>query len=91
MNSFAPDGWHTVTRRIVAKDARHLVKFLVNVFGATGAYKEDRPSEIRIGDSIVMITDVGIRRATLAFLYVYVSDADETYDRAVKAGARSVE
>jgi PhnB protein len=87
----APDGWPTVTPRIVTLDAEALVEFLVNVFGATGRYQEDRPSEIRIGDSVLMITDVGVRPPSPAFLYVYVSDADATDRRAIAAGARSLE
>jgi uncharacterized glyoxalase superfamily protein PhnB len=87
----APDGWPTVTPRLVVDDAEGLVRFLVDVFGATGQYEEDRPSVIRIGDSVLMITDIGIRPPSPAFLYVYVSDADATYQRAIAAGARSIE
>ena len=90
-NRSQPKGRHTVTPRIVVKDARQLVEFLARVFGATGEYRQDRPSDVRIGDSILMITDVGIRRATPAFLYVYVDDADATYRRALEAGARTLE
>jgi len=90
-NRSQPKGRHTVTPRIVVKDARQLVEFLARVFGATGEYRQDRPSDVRIGDSILMITDVGIRRATPAFLYVYVDDADATYRRALQAGARTLE
>jgi len=86
-----PDGWHTVTPRIVAADSRHLVEFLVSVFDARGEYRESSPSEARIGDSIVMISEAGARRPMTAFLYVYVSDADATYRRALAEGARSLE
>ena len=86
-----PDGWHTVTPRIVADDAERLVEFLKRVFGATGTYSPDRPAEMKIGDSIVMVTDAGIRKPMAAFLYVYVDDADETYRKAIGAGAKSVE
>ncbi|HEY3055312.1 MAG TPA: VOC family protein [Thermoanaerobaculia bacterium] len=86
-----PDGWHTVTPRIVAHDAKQLVAFLQNVFGATGEYRETVPSEVRIGDSLVMISDAGARRPMTAFLYVYVDDTDATYRRALDAGARSLE
>src|SRR2546427_667756 len=88
---FAPEGWHTVTPRIVVHDAQHLVEFLKQVFGATGEYRQARPSEVRIGDSIVMISDAGIRSPMSAFLYVYVSDTDTTHQRAIEAGARSLE
>jgi PhnB protein len=62
------------------------------VFDADGEWREGRPAEIKIGDSIVMISDGGGRRERMpAFLYVYVADADETYRLAVSAGAQSVE
>jgi PhnB protein len=38
-----------------------------------------------------MISDAGIRDPAPAFLYVYVDNTDETYRRAVEAGARSLE
>jgi PhnB protein len=87
----APEGWHTVTPRIVAEDARGLVAFLKAVFDGGGGYGEDAPSTIRIGDSIVMISESGERRPMPAFLYVYVADVDATYARAIAAGARSLE
>jgi uncharacterized glyoxalase superfamily protein PhnB len=86
-----PDGWHTVTPRIFADDAGDLVEFIKDVFDASGEYRDSRPTELRIGDSIVMIADASARRATPAFLYVYVADADATYQRALEAGATSVE
>lgn len=86
-----PEGWHTVTPRIVVHEAKQLVEFLRQVFGATGDYRPDQPSLIKIGDSVVMITDAGIRSAMTAFLYVYVIDTDATYERALNAGARSLE
>jgi PhnB protein len=91
VSSHAPRGWHTITPRLFAEDARALVTFVKRVFGGTGTYQAERPSEIRIGDSIVMITEAGIRPPTPAFLYVYVADADATYRKAIKAGARSIE
>jgi PhnB protein len=87
----APQGWHTVTPRIVVHDARQLVAFLVQVFEAKGDYRQAIPSEVRIGDSIVMISDAGTRRPMPAFLYVYVNDTDATYRRALDSGARSLE
>ena len=87
----APEGWHTVTPRIVVHDAEGLVAFLKQVFGATGEYLHERPAEIRIGDSIVMISDAEVRSPMMAFLYVYVNDTDATYSRALDAGARSLE
>jgi PhnB protein len=84
-------GFHSVTPRIVVPDAAGLVAFLRTVFEATGEYTPDRPAEIRIGDSLVMVTPSGARDVFPAFLYVYVDDADATYRRALAAGASSME
>lgn len=86
-----PEGWHTVTPRIVVPDAERLVVFVKQAFDATGEYRQARPSELRIGDSVIMISDSGARRPMTAFLYVYVDDSDTVYRRCVAAGARSLE
>ena len=91
MKRVVPAGWHTVTPRIVVKDAEGLVKFLRRVFKATGNQTTDRPSVITIGNSIIMIGEAGIRDVTPAFLYVYVKDVDATYQRALEANAQSTE
>ena len=87
----APAGWPNVIPRIVVTDAERLVDFVRSVFGATGEYEKDRPSEMWFGGSVVLISEAGPRETATAFLYVYVQDVDETYSRAVKAGARSLE
>jgi PhnB protein len=89
--NFSPKGWRTITPRIVASDARSLVEFVKQVFEATGEYRDGAPTVLSIGDSMIMISDIGVRGPTPAFLYVYVRDADETYRLAVSAGAVSVE
>lgn len=91
MTNLMPAGWHSVTPRIVADHAEELVAFLKEVFSATGEYRADRPAIMSIGDSMIMISDAGARDAVGAFLYVYVADADQTYRRAIDAGARSLE
>jgi hypothetical protein len=58
---FTPQGWHTVTPRIVVHEAQLLVEFLKYVFRATGEYRPDAPTVLSIGDSIIMISDAGIR------------------------------
>src|SRR5262249_19568180 len=87
----APKGWHSVTPRIFVADPEQLVEFLRQVFEATGDYRSDRPSVIKIGDSMIMVSDTRVRDATTTCLYVYVNDADATYRRALAAGARSQE
>jgi uncharacterized glyoxalase superfamily protein PhnB len=92
MLKFQPSGWHTVTPRIVVPDPKSLVDFLKTVFHAQGECRADRPAEIRIGDSVVMVSDGGgLRHSMPAFLYVYVEDTDSAYERAMTTGATSLE
>ena len=86
-----PEGWHSVTPRLVVQEPALLVEFLRQAFNATGEFRTDRPSVIRIGDSIVMVSGVGPREAMPGFLYLYVDDIDATYRRALEAGALSLE
>ncbi len=90
-SSFTPKGWHTVTPRIVAREPQQLVAFVKHVFGATGDYRPDTPAVLNIGDSMVMVSDAGIRDPIPAFLYIYVPDTDAAYRRAIECGARSLE
>jgi uncharacterized glyoxalase superfamily protein PhnB len=86
-----PAGFHSVTPRMVVSDVAGEVEFLRAVFDATGDVHADRPSEVRIGDSLVMVSQTGERELFPAFLYVYVNDADSAYQRALAAGAVSLE
>jgi len=90
--SFKPEGWPTVVPRLLTSDVRGLVTFLRSTFGAQGDIPPGRPAEMRIDDSIILVSDGGgLREISPAFLYVYVDDADETYQRAIEAGARAIE
>jgi PhnB protein len=91
MTKGIPRGWHSVTPRIVVEDPATEVEFLRRVFGATGDLHRDMPSVIRIGDSLIMVSAAGPRDAFPAFLHVYVDDSDGTYQRALEAGAASLE
>ena len=91
MTKSIPVGWHSVTPRLVADDAARLVEFLKQAFAGTGDFHPDMPSQIRIGDSLVMVSEVGVREAMPAFLYLYVDDIDATYKRALEAGGESLE
>jgi PhnB protein len=91
MTKPTPEGWHSVTPRLVVHDAALLVEFLKQAFDATGDFRTDIPSVMRIGDSLVMVSSVGPRDAMPAFLYLYVDNIDTTYQRALEAGAVSLE
>jgi PhnB protein len=84
-------GFHSITPRMVVSDAAAAVEFLRDVFNAVGPVQAERPTEVRIGDSVVMVSSAGDRELFPAFLYVYVDDADMVYQRALDAGALSME
>jgi PhnB protein len=91
MPPWIPDGFHTITPRLVADDVEVLIAFLKTAFGAAGDLPGEGPAQLRIGDSLVMVSEFGPRESTEAFLYLYVEDADATYQRAIDAGAVSLE
>jgi len=92
MLKFQPDGWHTVTPRILVRDPESLVTFIKRVFDGRGEFRPGLPAEIKIGDSVVMVSDGGgLRELAPAFLYVYVEDVDSTYQRAVEANVVVIE
>ena len=84
-------GYHSVTPRIVVRDVATQFEFLRAVFDGTGEVHPGRPAEIHIGDSLIMVTSTAEREPFPAFLYVYVDDADDRYQRALAAGATSLE
>ena len=86
-----PNGYHSVNPRIFVGDVVKQVDFLRAVFGATGDVPDNRPAEVRIGDSVVMVAAGEQRELFPAFLYVYVDDSDSTYQLALAAGATSEE
>jgi hypothetical protein len=57
---------------MVVSDAVAAAGFLRAVFDATGEVRDDGPAEIRIGNSVVMVSAAGQRELFPAFLYVYV-------------------
>jgi uncharacterized glyoxalase superfamily protein PhnB len=91
MSPFIPDGWHSITTRLVVHEPEKLVHFLKTAFNASGELEQDRPAIMQIGDSILMVSGVGSRKPMPAFLYLYVADTDATYKRSLNAGAISLE
>src|SRR5213596_292397 len=88
-----PTEFRTVTPRMIVADVDAAVSFLRDVFGAQGDVEPGRPAELTIGDSVVMVSGVSEERPDPfpALLYVYVADADAVYERAVAAGAETME
>jgi uncharacterized glyoxalase superfamily protein PhnB len=93
-----PDHYHSVTPYLVVEGASRLIEFAEAAFGAREIERLAAPegrighAELRIGDSVVMLADAhGGREQMPCMLHVYVDDADATYQRALAAGATSVQ
>ena len=89
--TYKPEGWPTVATRIFVEDPLALVAFMRDVFGAEGDDPGRGPAEMRIGDSMIMVSGSEFRGKVAGFLYVYVPNADATYEKAVAAGAETIE
>jgi uncharacterized glyoxalase superfamily protein PhnB len=70
---------------------RAQVEFFRVVFGATADVEPGRPAEVRVGDSVIMVSPATERDPFPAFLYIYVDDADKVFVRAVEAGVTVLE
>ena len=48
MTKAIPEGWHSITPRLVVHDVKMMVEFLKQAFDATGDFRTDMPSVMRI-------------------------------------------
>ncbi len=93
-----PEGYHTVTPHLVVQDVAKFINFLKSAFGAQEKYAMRMPdgnimhAEMQIGDSRLMIGPaMGEVRPMPCMLFIYTEDADNLYQKAVKAGATEKE
>lgn len=94
--NYKPSGYNVVTAYLVVKNAEAVIEFAEKVFDAVVVERmEDHGkimhAEFKIGDTIIMIGN-GNENSKLfpGMLYVYVEDTDETYQKAINAGAKSI-
>ena len=92
-----PAGYQTVMPYLIVKGAASFSDFTQRVFGATEKMRHMRTAdiimhaEVQIGGSTIMFAD-----ATAEFgerttgLFVYVDNADVTFQTALDAGAKSI-
>ena len=97
-----PDGYHTITPGLMVHGADAAIDFYRRAFGAEAGPAFRGPDgkvmhvELTIGDSRLMLGEEmpdmgypGPKRlgGTPCGLYVYVKDVDQSFERALKAGA----
>jgi uncharacterized glyoxalase superfamily protein PhnB len=92
-----PEGYHTVTPYLVVKNARGLIEFVKQTFGAEERELLTKPdggvmhAEVLIGNSVVMMGEPSDDSEVFpALLYLYVDDCDAVYKKALEAGATSL-
>ncbi|MFN2510813.1 MAG: VOC family protein [Pyrinomonadaceae bacterium] len=93
----AREGFHTITPYLAVKEAPLVIEFVKKAFGAKGKIygvgsQGGIHSEYKIGDSMVMIGGGEAWRGTPmpTALHLYVDDVDVVYQRALDAGATSM-
>ena len=93
-----PDGFHTITPYLIVDGAEKIIGFMQKAFGAEYTHEPTKRPDgkimhatLKIGDSMVMISDSSEQaKAMPSMLYLYVPNADASYQQALKAGATSI-
>lgn len=92
-----PAGFETVTPYLTITDVAHVIDFLQTTFNAEVKDKianDDGTimhAELKIGSSMVMMGEPEEKDSLMpGSLYVYVDNVDETYKKALEAGAKSI-
>jgi PhnB protein len=99
-----PEGYHTLTPFLTVRDAARAIEFYKQAFGAEvqggvakGPDGKVMHAELKIGDSVIMLSDEFPEFGALSpqssggagmGLHIYVDGVDAAFDRAVKAGAQ---
>ena len=93
-----PDGYPPVSPYLLIPDPARQIAFLTATFGARETARHTMPdgsithAEVRIGESVIMMGGSSPQWPAVACaLYVYVEDTDATYQRALAAGATSIQ
>jgi PhnB protein len=95
-----PEGYHSVTPSLTCKNAAAAIDFYKKAFGAKELFRMPAPdgrvahAELLIGDSHIMLNDEMMPMATISqgnrpiYLFLYVENADNTFNTAVQNGAK---
>ena len=93
-----PPGYSTVSPYLIVDGATRTIEFLTRVFDARelrrfpGTDGKLLHAEVRIDDTVVMLADGNAEWPPVpAFVHVYVDDVDAVYERALAAGAASLQ
>jgi PhnB protein len=92
-----PADYQQVMPYLILKDAAGFMQFMIDVFGATEKMKHMRDDsiimhgEVNVGECVIMFAEAsdqyGVQNGGF---FIYVADADATYEKALSLGATSV-
>jgi PhnB protein len=92
-----PDGFHAITPYLFTQGAARLIEFISTAFDGELKARETRPdgaimhATMRVGDSMLMLADpIPEFGPMLSSMYLYVTDCDTVYQRALSCGGISV-
>jgi PhnB protein len=92
-----PEGFHSITPYLFAEGAARLIDFISAAFEGELIFQQKRANgaimhaTMRIGDSKLMLADPSPEfGAMLTSIYLYVTDCDAVYQRALNSGGVSV-
>jgi PhnB protein len=101
-----PEGYHSITPYLVVNDAVAAIDYYKRAFDAKETYRHPGPdgksiinAELRIGDSILLLSDEFPHGGCLSpksiggsavTLHIYTEDVDKVFNQAVNAGATIV-
>jgi PhnB protein len=98
MTSYKPRDYTTVSPYLIVNGASETIQFLVNVFGATELRRFPDTSgkithaEVHLEDTVIMLADSAEGWPSVpTHVHIYVPNVDATYQRAIGAGAVSVQ
>jgi uncharacterized glyoxalase superfamily protein PhnB len=90
-------GFRATTPYLFAQDAAHLIEFIAKAFGGEETYRKELPdgavihAEMRLGDSMLMLGEATPEFGPMpTSIYLYVTDSDSVYQRALSVGGISV-
>lgn len=93
-----PEGFSTATPMIMVNGLQPILAFVQKAFDAEITHMvntsdgEPWHANVKIGDSMLMFGDtMGEHPAAPACIYLYGKDANAMYDKAVKAGGKSIQ
>jgi len=91
------EGFRTITPYLFAQNAVRLIDFISKAFGGEETYRNERPdgaithAEMRVGNSMLMLGEATDQFGPMpTSIYLYVTDSDTIYERALRAGGVSV-